>query len=169
MKRIIPLVLVMIVTCAWFAHATENPLQGADERGRLPATRPSTAATETTFTYLDISIDSQQAKLAAYQFEFAAETGHVEIVGIEGGEHPAFARTPPFYDPAAIQQHRAIVAAFSTEGVVPMGKTRVARLHLAVFGEVRPQYAVKLQAAASPDGKSIIDNATISVFEGAAR
>ena len=112
------------------------------------------------FEALDITIDPDGQPLAAYQLELAAERGDVKIVGIEGGETPAFA-TPPYYDPAALQNHRIIIAAFATGGDLPAARTRVARLHLHVEGDAEPEYAIRLRVAASPDGKRIPATATI--------
>ena len=58
--------------------------------------------------------------LAAYQIEFSVTNILTKIVGIEGGQHPAF-REPPFYDPKAMQQERVIIAAFSTDNAEPYG------------------------------------------------
>jgi len=106
------------------------------------------------FEAVDVFIDSGDKPLAAYQFELAAEVGDVKIVGIEGGEHRAFAE-PPYYDPAALQKHRVIIAAFNTGKDLPTGKTRVARVHMAVYGDQKPMYVVKLHVAGSPEGLEI--------------
>src|SRR5580765_8487964 len=84
------------------------------------------------FRTVDIFVDTQGAPLAAYQLEFAITNSAARIVGIEGGEAPAF-RQPPYYDPKAMQQERVIIAAFTTEpaGNLPRSKTRVATIHLA--------------------------------------
>lgn len=118
------------------------------------------------FEAVDVFVDSAEQPLAAYQFEFAAETGEVKIVGIEGGEHAAF-REPPYYDPAALAQHRAIIAAFHTGADLPTGKTRVARIHVQVTGAAEPGYVAELQVAASADGKEI--PATLTLARGETR
>ena len=115
------------------------------------------------FEAVDIYMDSKDEPLAAYQFEFAAETGEIKIVGIEGGEHPAF-KEPPYYDPEALAQNRIIIAAFDTGKDLPAGKTRVARLHVEVIGEPEPEYVVKLDVAASAEGKKI--PATVTLAKG---
>jgi hypothetical protein len=86
----------------------------------------------------------------------------VKIVGVEGGEHVAF-REPPYYDPAALSRDRIIIAAFNTGRDLPRGKTRVARLHLAITGP-EPEYTAKLDIAASAEGAAI--PATISEEPG---
>jgi hypothetical protein len=112
---------------------------------------------------VDVFIRSDERSLAAYQFTFGAKKGEVKIVGVEGGDHPAFAG-PPYYDPKALQKGRIKIAAFSMAGELPTGRTRVARLHLQVIGPVDPDYSVVLDAAASAEGKEI--PVTISVAKG---
>ncbi len=118
--------------------------QPADEEGRAR------------FCAVDIFVDSASTPLAAYQFRFAVTNGAAKIVGIEGGEHPAF-RQPPFYDPKAIQHEVAIIASFNTAHAaeLPKGKTRVATLHLQTTGTRRPQFELKLQTAADTQGQKI--------------
>jgi len=116
------------------------------------------------FAWLDVFVDSQDMPLAAWQFELVDRSGATKIVGLEGGEHEAF-RDPPYYDPAALQQSRVIVAAFSTGKDLPKGKTRVARIHVQIAGDGKPDYAIELTVAASADGKRIPAN--ISYVQGA--
>jgi hypothetical protein len=113
------------------------------------------------FSAVDIYVDSKSAPLAAYQIEFAATNGVAKIVGIEGGESTAF-HEPPFYDAKAIQHERVIIAAFSTAGAdkLPSGKTRIATIHLQIVGEQAPQFELKLQVAANPDGNRISADAS---------
>lgn len=115
------------------------------------------------FTHVDIYVDSKGEPLAAYQLEFSANDNDVKLVGIEGGEHAAF-KNPPYYDPAALSHNRVILAAFSTGNDLPKGNVHVARLHLQIEGDGRPNYVVKLKVAADGDGKTI--SATASVQEG---
>ena len=116
----------------------------ADEEGRIR------------FCAVDIFIDSGSTPLAAYQVRFAVTNGMARIVGIEGGEHPAF-RQPPFYDPKAIQNDVAIVASFNTAPAaeLPKAKTRVATIHLRTTGARPPQFELKLQTAADARGDKI--------------
>jgi hypothetical protein len=136
-------------------------VQDAREAG--PATQPAAVA-DVRFKSIDVFVDSKEQALAAYQFELAATAGDVKIVGIEGGEHAAY-RQPPFYDPKAMMGERVIVAAYSTSDDLPVGKTRVARVHVRVGGDVEPKYELKLTASASKEGKSI-SGATASLAEG---
>jgi len=123
------------------------------------AGKPSTAAR---FQMVDVSVDSKDKPLAAYQLEVTFSSGTGKIVGIEGGEHPAF-KQPPFYDPKAIQAERVILAAFNTSAAdqLPRGRTRVASLHVQTLGSKEPVYAVKLTTAATVNGKKIPVTATI--------
>ena len=122
----------------------------------LSAGQPAGEEGRGRFRAVDIYLDSKSAPLAAYQLEFAATNGAVKIVGIEGGEHPAF-REAPFYDPKAIQQERVIIAAFSTEPAakLPTGKTRVATIHIQITGPGEPAFELKLQTAADSQGNKI--------------
>lgn len=108
------------------------------------------------FQAVEIFADSQAAALAAYQLEFTVTSGNAKIVGIEGGEHSAFAEAP-FYDPKAIQHERVILAAFSTLSAdkLPTGKTRVATIHLQISGTDEFKFETKLTTAASSDGNRI--------------
>ncbi len=117
----------------------------------LLAQQPTT--NDVRFRAVDIYVDSKDKPLAAYQLEFSVTNGNAKIVGIEGGEHPAF-REAPYYDPKAIQQERVIIAAYSTERAdnLPRGKTRVATVHLQLRGTMMSQFTVNLQAAANEVG-----------------
>lgn len=127
----------------------------------LTAQEPAVEERRAMFRALDIYLDSKGSPLAAYQVELAITNGAAKIVGIEGGEHAAF-HEPPFYDPRAMQHGRVIAAAFSTNAAaqLPSGRTRVATIHLQVTGSAEPQYELKLEAAADPDGKRILTQAT---------
>jgi len=108
------------------------------------------------FRAVDIFVDSTNTPLAAYQLEFSVTNGVAKIVGIEGGEHPAF-HEPPYYDPKAMQQERVIIAAFSTNKpeTLPSGKTRVATIHIQTTGIAPPEFILKIEAAADSEGKNI--------------
>ena len=129
-----------------------------------PADGPAAPAAAPRFAAVDVLIDPQGRPLAAYQFEFATEVGQVSLVGIESGEAGAFAARPPYYDPAALAGNRVIVGDYSLADDLPKAKIRVARLMLEIGGDARPQYVVKLTAAADADGKPIA-GATAAVVE----
>ncbi len=106
------------------------------------------------FEVIDVYVDCIGSSLAAYQFELSEKQGRITIVGVEGGEHEAFQK-PPYYDPAALQNNRIIIADFHTGTEVPRGKTRVARVHLQVSGDGAPEYQLTLMAAADSEGNRI--------------
>jgi hypothetical protein len=120
----------------------------------MPETGQSETQAPVRFEAVDVYMDSGEVPLAAYQFELAAETGEIKIVGIEGGEHPAF-KEPPYYDPAALSNDRIIIAAFNTGQNLPSGKTRVARVHLQIIGEREPQLLIRIEVTASAQGQEI--------------
>jgi hypothetical protein len=122
----------------------------------LFAQRPAVEEPRVRFCAVDVYVDATNAPLAAYQLEFAATNGVAKIVGIEGGEAPAF-REAPFYDPKAMQHDRVIIAAFSAESAdhLPSGKTRVATIHLQISGAEAPAFEVKLKTAADSNGNRI--------------
>lgn len=120
----------------------------------LGAAGEPTASTR--FTTIDVVIDTEKQPLAAYQVDIRDTRGVARIVGIEGGEHPAFAE-PPYYDPAAIQNDRVILAAYSLAGTedLPRGRTRVATIHVQITGGTEPDYASRLIVAADTAGENI--------------
>jgi hypothetical protein len=107
------------------------------------------------FTYVDVMIDPKGQSLAAWQVEFTAEVGGISLVGVEAGDHPAYAARPPYYDPAALAGRRILLADYSLAANLPQAKFRAARLMLEIRGDAKPQYVTKLIAAANADGKTI--------------
>lgn len=132
--------------------------------GQMPEVDQPETQAPVRFEAVDVYMDSGEVPLAAYQFELAAETGEIKIVGIEGGEHPAF-KEPPYYDPAALSNDRIIVAAFNTGQDLPSGKTRVATVHLQISAETEPELVVKLEVSATVEGKKIPATATLAKGE----
>jgi len=120
----------------------------------------------TRFRAVEVYIDAGVEPLAAYQVDFRVGKGAVKIVGIEGGESAAFEQ-PPYYDPKAIQDERVTLAAFNTAKaeLLPTGKTRVATLHLQITGSRKPEYILKLQAAANANGETIPVTASLKPRE----
>ena len=114
------------------------------------------------FRAVDVYVDSQDKPLAAYQLEFTAPQGSVKIVGIEGGEHRAFTN-PPAYDPKAMQNDRVILAAFSTNAVrdLPVGRTRVATIHVQAAANAPVDFSIRLGVAADPEGTVIRAKASV--------
>ena len=134
------LLTALLATAAFAQHGDDVP----------PAVR---------FEYIDVYVDSGDAPLAAYQFELTDSAGSIKIVGIEGGEHEAFAK-PPYYDPKALKNNRVIIAAFSTADDLPTGQTRVATVHVQVEVDVIPEITINLEATGDGEGNEI--NAEVS-------
>jgi hypothetical protein len=125
-------------------------------------------ATDARFIAADIFIDSGASSLAAWQVEFTGSVpqGSVELVGVEGGQTPAFAK-PAYYDPEALSHNRVILAAYSLDKALPTGKSRVARLHLRVLGAVdQLKLETSLTTAADAGGTQIKAQATTTIVEG---
>jgi len=108
------------------------------------------------FETVEVFVDSGERPLAAYQLDLRDPAGAVTIVGIEGGQAPAF-HEAPYYDPKAMQSDRVILAAYSLgdAGALPVGRVRVATIHVLVAGDAQPAYRVELTAAATADGTPI--------------
>ncbi len=99
------------------------------------------------FVAVEIYANSDGKGLAAWQIELQCDPAKATIVGVEGGEKP------PYYDPAALQGGRIILASFTTESQPPAGRVLVARVHLQETGKT--DYAVNVMAAAAPGGERI--------------
>jgi hypothetical protein len=129
-------------------------------RDTAPSTGEAPASSAVTFAAVHVYIDPHGKPLACYQMQIVATAGDVALVGIEGGESAAFGNAP-YYDPRALRGKRIIIGAFSLNNDLPAGKTRVATLMFQITGNVRPDYQVTLQVAASSDERSI--PATVSL------
>ena len=159
MKRWVILALLVALPVAWMARGAVTPLApAASAQARPGAVR---------FVPVDVYVDTGSKHLGAYQFELTAKDA--TIVGLEGGASPAFADAN--YDPAALQGDRIVVAAFSTDDVLPTGDTRVARLHFVATGNLdpakgMPEMTSKLVVATDADGKTIDAKLTLRPFQG---
>lgn len=131
-----------------------------------PPANPAPQQTASQFGTVDLFVDSAAQQLGAWEMEFKATSGQVEIVGIERGDNADF-HDPPYYDPAALKSNRIIVGAFNVTKNLPAGKTRVARLHLHISGPDKPLYAANLVVAGDKEGKPIAAQA--SFREGVVR
>ena len=164
------LTLAALLAAAGAGGTVRGPMDLSARRAPAPPFPPEagSAAPDSPngvrFTAVDVFVDSGTEALAAYQFELKVTAGDVTLVGVEGGEHPAF-RPPPYYDPVALAGQRIVIAAFDTGGDLPRGRTRVARLMVRVRGAAAPAYDASLVVAASPDENVIAAN--ISVAEPA--
>ncbi|MDB5334175.1 MAG: hypothetical protein JWP03_5326 [Phycisphaerales bacterium] len=126
-----------------------------------PAPSPASAPERVSFVPLHVFIDPGGKPLAAYQIEVIATAGDATLVGIEGGDDPAYSDAP-YYDKRAMRKHRIIIAAFNTGTALPTAPTRVATLMFRVAGTAEPHCAATLQVAASSDGKAIPATVTLS-------
>ena len=121
------------------------------------------------FAVVDVYLNSDEP-LAAWQFELAESAGLMQVVGIEGGEADVFSE-PPYYDRDAVQggtADRIIVASFTTEALtaLPIGRTRVATVHVRLGGSATPDYDLRLVAAGAPDGRSIDADISLDTRSG---
>ena len=121
-----------------------------------PAAEPEATAGDNSIRFmpLQITLDPQGRSLAAYQLELRTRSGQVKIVGLEGGDHPAF-NQPPYYDARALMQDRIIIAAFSTDANLPTTATRVTTVHLQVLGNIDPEFDINLTVAADANSQPI--------------
>lgn len=124
------------------------------------------AAPRSRFEVRDIYIDPEGEALAAWQFELLDPERRVTVVGIEGGEHPAFAKAP-YYDAAALARGRVVVAAFDVGSDLPRARTRVARLHVEIRGEGDPRLEARLVVAGDANGREVSARVTVEKLERA--
>jgi hypothetical protein len=149
MNKLLAIVLLVLVLPLAGLAPLAQPPQEEDLRYETP--------TRSAFTALEIWLETGDRPLAAYQIEMAATAGEVRIVGIEGAVPGSVFAEPPYYDPAAMQSERVIIADFSTAapGTLPAGRFRIATIHLQVVGDIEPAFETKLIVAADADGKAI--------------
>ena len=159
-------VCLVALTCAQESRSVTTKQRQQDGSAVTQIEGPNNVANDAVrFEAIDIFVDSGTTPLAAYQFELACETPGVEIVGIEGGEHAAFAE-PPFYDPKAMNNNRVILAAFNTGKDLPYGRSRVARIHVQLEGPGLKEYRTKLAVSATADGEQVPATLTVAKAKG---
>jgi hypothetical protein len=100
------------------------------------------------FVAVDIYAETGGRPLAAWQIELTCDPSEAKIVGVEGP-----GAKPPYYDPAALDGGRIILADFSTEASLPSGRVLVARVHFQETGS--PVYIPTLMTAAAPGGERL--------------
>ena len=146
-------------------------LAGAGTRFALA--QPGIANVEAVrFATIDVYVESTEP-LAAWQFELSEATGAMAVVGVENGESAAFADTP-HYDLDAVAAGRAeriIVADYSLAetGALPVGRTRVATIHVRLSGARTPEFELQLVAAGNAAGQAIRAAAVLELQEGRAQ
>ncbi|MEM7314591.1 MAG: hypothetical protein AAF497_15705 [Planctomycetota bacterium] len=103
--------------------------------------------------------------LAAYQVELISNSDDCQIVGVEGGDHAAFAE-PPFYDSAALNNSRIAIAAYSTDSDLPNGQVRLARIHIQCLSGHEPEFEIRPIVVAAPDGASLPAEFKLRIAQG---
>lgn len=143
-------------------QSAERPVQSVQTEIPGP---DDVVAESTRFEAIDVFVDSGNQRLAAWQLELKSTASDMQIVGIEGGEHPAFAE-PPYYDARAMNNNRVIIAAFNTGDNLPSGRSRVARIHVQVRGAGARTWLSELTTSATADGTKIRAEISIAKAEG---
>lgn len=119
---------------------------------------PARELSATRFESVDVYVDAGDTPLAAYQVRLNAITldspNAAVLVGIEGGDAGVF-ESPPYYDPKALATNRIVVAAYSLAATLPVGRTRVARLHVQLGASQQVRYECKLEVAGDAAANSI--------------
>ena len=131
------LLCLVLWACAGLSHADETRVR---------------------FAALDIFLESAEP-VAAWQFELSEAGGRMRVVGVENGDSPAFAKAP-YFDRKAVGDDRAdriIVADFTLrpEAELPVGKVRIATVHVRLTGDSGPEYVLRLVAAGNPRGEPV--------------
>jgi len=123
-------------------------------------TQPKQKIEGASFRVIDIFLDPKGKSLGAYQLHWKITTPNARIVGIEGGDHPAF-RNPPQYDPRVIQGERVVVAAFNAaaEKSLPKTKIRIGSIHIEATPAATCRFEIENLEAADAQGSRISVNA----------
>jgi len=121
------------------------------------------------FTAVDVYIDAAEP-MAAWQLEFSAIAGGMQVVGVENGESKAF-DDAPYYAREAVENGRAdriVVADYSLveQNELPSGRVRVTTLHLMLSGDEAPEFNTRLIVASSYQGKRITAEISFAVSGG---
>lgn len=153
--------LLAIVCVLPLAFGGGRPASGAASRVEADLEPAAQEPVPMQFEAFDVFVDSGDAALGAWQFEWLVQAGKASIVGVEGGDG-VFAAAP-YYDAAALQGGRILVAAFSTAEALPRGRTRVARVHMQSEGGAK--FAVRLQASADGKGEALAAEITWKKME----
>jgi hypothetical protein len=112
------------------------------------------AARPRVFGTIVVTLDPQGAELAGWQLRADFGKSDARIVGIEGGEHPAYA-APPHYDPRALNTGEIVLAALSSHEELPNESTVVAILHIEHDRSGLPPLEVSEVVAVDADGNEI--------------
>ena len=114
--------------------------------------------TKVRFAALEILLESAKP-VAAWQFGLSEASGRMRVVGVENGDSPAFAKAP-YHDRRAVSDGRAdriIVADFTLrpEAELPVGKIRIATVHVRLTGDSEPEYVLRLVTAGNAQGEPV--------------
>jgi hypothetical protein len=154
--------IVFVLGILWIARSAAAVPQTAESRPAAVGVGGGGV-----FVPVEVYVDSGGSELGAYQVEVTAK--NAMIVGLEGGETKAFS-SAPYYDPAALQGNRIVVASFSTDETLPKGMTRVARLHMMLSGAVGadglPEMTSKLVVATDGQGKTLDAKLMLKPMQG---
>ena len=112
------------------------------------------AARPRVFGTIVVTLDPQGAELAGWQLRADFGKSDARIVGIEGGEHAAFAE-PPHYDPEALNTGEIILAALSSHEELPTGATVVAVIHVEHDRSGLPPLEISEVVAVGADGNEV--------------
>lgn len=126
--------------------------------------KPATA--KPTFATIDITLDPLGKPLGAYQFELTSADPTFKIVGVSGGDHPAFDHgRPPYFDPVVLQGlgDRLILAEYALPNLaadqLPTRPLRIASVGVVfdrqVDNDEPPQVTLKLITAGDAAGNKI--------------
>ena len=121
------------------------------------------------FAALDVHLVSAEP-VAAWQFELSETGGRMRVVGVENGDSPAFAKAP-YYDRKAVSDGRAdriIVANFTLRPAaeLPVGRVRIATVHVRLTGDAEPEYVLRLTAAGNAQGKTVPASIHLKLQQG---
>jgi len=121
------------------------------------------------FAVVDVYVNTT-APLAAWQFELRERHGEMQVVGVENGDSRAYPDAP-YFDRAAVDRgaaDRIIVASFSLRPAaeLPVGRARVATVHVRLTGPASPDYQLQLVAAGAADGRPIDAKITLDTRTG---
>lgn len=112
------------------------------------------AARPRVFGTIVVTLDPQGVELAGWQLRCDFGKSDARIVGIEGGDHQAFA-DPPHYDPKALNTGEIILAALSTHEELPTDATIVAVIHVEHDRSGLPPLEISEIVAVGADGNEI--------------
>jgi hypothetical protein len=112
------------------------------------------AAPPKTFGTVVVTLDPMGEELAGWQLRADFGKGYAAIVGIEGGEHPAWAE-PAHYDPRALNGGEIVLAALAADTELPTGPTVVAVIHVEHYVSGLPPLEISEVVAVGSDGNEI--------------